>query len=628
MPSTHSYRLSTVCLLLCCLAAANAPAHEIHEAARAGDLPRVETLLAADPSLASLADERDSRPVHFAADGGHVPVLEVLVASGADLTVIDLDGDTPLHWAAYAGQIDAMGWLLAQGADLEARNHHEATPLLYTAKRRQHAAAEFLLDAGADTEAANDYGRTPLLWVARETNDIPMARLLLEQGADVNVVDNGGETALSLAAWRGFRVLVDLLLEAGADLHTGDELGGVMLGFAAEKGLDRLYGDLVRAGVAVPPGAATGRTFLHTAAVGGSETIVKDLLERGFAVDALDSFGWTPLHHAADKGRTGVVSTLLAAGAAPRLRTLSGFTARNLAERAGATTTAALLDDHGPRRFPALSGPYFGQGAAPAQPQVFAADIVSTPHGGHSSITFTPDGREAYWSMHIGRPDSGYTRGTIYASRIVDGRWTAPAEADFAAEWGDDVPFVTPDGQRLFFISRRPLEAGGAGGGETIWVCDRAGEDWGAPRPLTREVNNMPQHWQFSVAANGDLYFASRRGGAETQGLYVSRPVDGRYTTPEFLGFQGSAPFIAPDGSYLLTCEFGRTGLHDLVRFRNEDGSWSEPVDLTVTVDEAISGMCPMVSHDGRKLFFMKHHDGAHVIWWMDTGFLEALGGD
>ncbi|MCP4573888.1 MAG: hypothetical protein GY838_16135 [bacterium] len=615
----------TVCLLL----SGDAIAHEIHDAARSGDLAQVEALVAADPALAFRADERDCRPLHFACGGGHVQVMEFLLAAGADLTTVDTDGDTPLHWAAIAGHTEAVRELIAHGAALEARNHQEDSPLLYAVKRRHLAAATALLDAGADTEAANDYGRTPLLWVARETNDVPMARLLLERGAQVDAGDRFDATPLALASWRGFRVLVDLFLDAGADVHATDNLGYHMFGNAVEKGLERLYTALLDAGLTIDTSATTGHTLLHTAAVGGSAVIVADLLERGLPVDTVDAYGWTPLHHTADKGRDAVTAALLDAGADPDLRTLSGFSPRNLAERADAPTVIARLEsrtaNRDPRRLPVLTGPYLGQGEPPARPELFAPDLVATPHGGHGSITFTPDGSEAYWSMHTGRPDSGYTRGTIFTSRIVDGRWAAPAKAPFAAEWGDDVPFITADGRRLFFISRLPVTPGATDGAEHIWVCDRTGEGWGEPRPLSSEVNSMPQHWQFSVDAAGNLYFASRRGTADTDGIYVSRPVNGRYTAPEFLGFAGEAPFIAPDGSYLLTCEFTRTGLHNLARFLENDGSWSDPVDLTAETDGVVSGMCPMISPDGKALFFMRDQDSQNVIWWMSTGFLEDM---
>jgi hypothetical protein len=325
-----------------------------------------------------------------------------------------------------------------------------------------------------------------------------------------------------------------------------------------------------------------------------------------------------------------VAAVLVDAGADPDRRTLSGFSPRNLAERRGATAVVEVLDlvgaDSGARRFPDLDGPFLGQGPPPAAAELFAPDLVSTPLGGHSSVNFSPDGREAYWSVHLDRPDSGYTRGTIHFSRLEGGRWTAPRQAAFATETDDDVPFVSPGGDRLFFISRRALEPGGrAGGAERIWVCERAGDDWGEPRPLPPTVNSMRQHWQISVDAAGDLYFASRRGGPETRGIYAARRIGDSYAEPEFLGFAGEAPYVAPDGSYLMTSEFGDRGPANFVRFRREDGSWGEKMNVTEASGGQVKGICAQVSPDGAAVFFLTHHGDANAIKWVSAGFLEDM---
>ena len=66
--------------------------------------------------------------------------------------------------------------------------------------------------------------------------------------------------------------------------------------------------------------------------------------------------------------------------------------------------------------------------------------------------TFTPDGREMYFMLS----DPRFERYRLMASRCVDGAWSRPTPAPFAAanvQEGD--PGITPDGQRLYFISMR-----------------------------------------------------------------------------------------------------------------------------------------------------------------------------
>ena len=71
-----------------------ATAAEIHTASGAGDLTRVTALVDSAAALAALPDDRQCFPVHFAAGGGHVAVMELLHARGADLSVLEhVEGD-------------------------------------------------------------------------------------------------------------------------------------------------------------------------------------------------------------------------------------------------------------------------------------------------------------------------------------------------------------------------------------------------------------------------------------------------------------------------------------------------------------------------------------------------------
>src|ERR1700752_2468019 len=82
-----------------------------------------------------------------------------------------------------------------------------------------------------------------------------------------------------------------------------------------------------------------------------------------------------------------------------------------------------------------------------AQPKVFLQEGVSTPNN-ESVSTFMPDGKTVY--MADGQ--------TIVFSKKVGGKWTKPATASFSGQWKDWDPALSPDGERLIFVSTRPLE--------------------------------------------------------------------------------------------------------------------------------------------------------------------------
>ena len=63
--------------------------------------------------------------LHHAAVNGHAPAVRLLLASGADVTLVDdVHGSQALAWAAGAGHADVVGLLLEAGADPRHRNLH------------------------------------------------------------------------------------------------------------------------------------------------------------------------------------------------------------------------------------------------------------------------------------------------------------------------------------------------------------------------------------------------------------------------------------------------------------------------------------------------------------------------
>jgi hypothetical protein len=268
--------------------------------------------------------------------------------------------------------------------------------------------------------------------------------------------------------------------------------------------------------------------------------------------------------------------------------------------------------------FPKLTGPYLGQKPPGKVPEPFAVDIPELQNL-HGMIRFSPDGKEAYWKP-VWRPVE-----PILVSKMENGQWTRPQTASFSApNQGDDSPFLSPDGSKLFFISQRPPIGGEqAPKKEKIWVTERISESWSEPRPLPDIINSMDGiHWQFSVDNEGNLYFGAR-GGQEGE-IYWAKYKDGQYGLPEKLGseinaagFYNYAPFIYPDGRLLL---FSRSRAKDrakiFVSVKQKDGTWTEAKML---FDNAAR---PAVALDGRCLFFAR---GDGITCWVEAGFIEEL---
>src|SRR5262249_48014935 len=138
----------------------------IHDAAIAGDLARVTTLLDGDPALARLADSFGNSPLHYAALIGHTAIAQKLLASAPDVNVRNLQDQTPLHEAAMNGQVSAAEILLDNGADIEARAFGGIRPLHLAARMGQDAMVQLLVARGGAVQARTDHQETALYLAA------------------------------------------------------------------------------------------------------------------------------------------------------------------------------------------------------------------------------------------------------------------------------------------------------------------------------------------------------------------------------------------------------------------------------------------------------------------------------
>lgn len=136
-----------------------------------GDAATVTDLLAADADPNTKV--RGITPLHIAARLGVTPVIEALLAAGANpnaenepQVLFDTPvggGKSPLHIAASRGHGDAVAALLAGGANTDSRDRYKATPLHRAAEEGYVVAASILLAGGADPNARDDDEHTPLL---------------------------------------------------------------------------------------------------------------------------------------------------------------------------------------------------------------------------------------------------------------------------------------------------------------------------------------------------------------------------------------------------------------------------------------------------------------------------------
>jgi ankyrin repeat protein len=251
-PSLRNFSFIGILIAMALLFARQALADPIHDAARKGDVKKVQALLQADPKLVNEKDNLGDTPLHVAALHGQVEVAQALIAAGADVNAKNnyapftpgdlwpylspsnhpdpvallsvhafdqrdtLNGYTPLDLATFAARYKPLVELLvAKGANVNSQASSGATPLFWAIMRDQKDEAKFLIDHGANVNAADAYGDT-ILDIVLHLQYTSMIQMLLDKDVDVNAQDQSQHRPLTYALQMDDHHWADVLRKKGA----------------------------------------------------------------------------------------------------------------------------------------------------------------------------------------------------------------------------------------------------------------------------------------------------------------------------------------------------------------------------------------------------------------------------
>ena len=282
-------------------------------------------------------------------------------------------------------------------------------------------------------------------------------------------------------------------------------------------------------------------------------------------------------------------------------------------------------------------GPYLGQEPPGMAAEVFAPWLFDADESAGCS-GFLDDGEVFVFSS--GKTGGDWRFGPIRMTELENGMWTEPRIAPF----NDFMPYnftVGPASRTIWFTSMKSPDTTTSQLLEqaNIWAVTRVGEGWTEPVMLGASLNTDKYYENYpTVSKDGTVYFMSwRPGSVGRTDIYRSRNMDGKYAGAENMGPPVNStesdqdPFIAPDGSYLIVCLTGRDdslGGYDLyVSFAEEDGSWSEPVNLGEGVNTPGPEFRPYVTQDGKYLFFTglaPDDDTIGRIFWVSAEVIEV----
>jgi peptidoglycan-associated lipoprotein len=197
---------------------------------------------------------------------------------------------------------------------------------------------------------------------------------------------------------------------------------------------------------------------------------------------------------------------------------------------------------------------------------LFPIEAGTEYHIGPAS--FTQKGDEMYFTLMRIPEKLNYTKVEIlkgkqatvnieiYSSKKdASGKWATPLAFKYnkSNEYSVGDPFISTDGQSLYFSSNRP----GGKGGTDLYFCQKTDVgDWGLPINLT-EINTEGNERSPSFDGNNNFYFSSDgRVGMGGLDIFSAKLIGGKISEPQNMGY----PVNSPQDDFTFNLSTATTG--------------------------------------------------------------------
>ena len=257
---------------------------------------------------------------------------------------------------------------------------------------------------------------------------------------------------------------------------------------------------------------------------------------------------------------------------------------------------------------------YLGQKPPGLIPEPFAPGLVTT-HGWEYYGDFTPDLKEFYFLREVGKTKEDKRTEFVVMKRTHN-------------QWQDSVissrvgtPFISSDGKTMH-LGRRYKERNDNG-------------EWSEIKELDSPFDSLPI-MRLTASSKGTYFFDEFKRDF-TGDIRYSRLVNGKYEEPRLLNKEINTgksfhPFIAPDESYLLFDSKREDGFGDsdiYISFRQQNGSWGNPINLGDKINTEAWEASASVTPDGKYLFFNRNMGSKEYenvdIFWVSMQVVENL---
>lgn len=265
-----------------------------------------------------------------------------------------------------------------------------------------------------------------------------------------------------------------------------------------------------------------------------------------------------------------------------------------------------------------------------ASPSPISPGVVST--GADETFpTLSPDGQVMYFSRE----------GVILRSARIDEQFGAPDTVSFSGVFQDSAPYLSSDGSRMLFTSRRPNPEAPLPEGQrvrqNIWSVDAVEGGWGIPRPLPSPVNvDTLGDYHAAMADDGSLIFVSfnREGGFGRSDLYAAEPSEGQWAVSNLgrdINSEASEAdlYLDPQKRFMIMVSTDRDdsfGADDLyLSVRSGDGGWEAPINLGMAVNSFAYEYRPWIDEASEALFFVSFRRGTGDLYKVPIADIPLL---
>jgi len=188
----------------------------------------------------------------------------------------------------------------------------------------------------------------------------------------------------------------------------------------------------------------------------------------------------------------------------------------------------------------------------------------------------------------------------------------------------ESAAVLSADGKTMYFVrSFHAGNTGGATGNQDIWYSSRLpGNTWSSARNLGAPVNDLFHNAACGISEDGKRLFLNSikiRSDKTVPGISVSENKDGKWSVPRaasnynfpekgffqvFVAYDETAAIVSFEGP-------GTLGLEDLyVMTKDSNGLFHNPVSLGETINTSGFETSPVLSPDGKTLYFSTNGRG------------------